>query len=95
VGAQTLRDQCWFSCRLFQENHNPTVPHFFIRNILGINKATVKCHYKRCETVGPIAGRHGRCPLAAEERHGELVQRMVEAYQRRVPWKIGEMLAFR
>jgi hypothetical protein len=94
VGAQTLRDQCWFSCRLFQENHTPTVPHSFIRNIPGINKATVKSHHKRYETLAPIAGRHGRCPLAAEECHRELVQRMVEADQRSIPWKIGEMLAF-
>jgi hypothetical protein len=92
MGAQTLPDQYWSACQLFPESHILTVLSSFSGMIRTIEKGTVKYHYRRYETVGPLAERGDRPPRFTEEHREELVQRIAEPYQRRTPWTIGEIL---
>jgi hypothetical protein len=40
-----------YACQFLRENLVPVVPYFFIGKILGIDKGTVKYHYKRYPTL--------------------------------------------
>jgi hypothetical protein len=89
MGAQISRDQHWFACRLLRENYTLSVPYYFIGKISGIDEDTVKYHHKWYETVGRIAGCNDCPPLVTEEHREELVQRIVEADERGIPWNLG------
>jgi hypothetical protein len=47
MGAEYLRDQCYFACQALRTNHHLPVPYSLIARLLGIAKGTVVWHVKR------------------------------------------------
>jgi hypothetical protein len=73
MGAETLREQCWYACQLLRDNFVPAVLYSFVGKILSIDKGTIKYHYKRYATLGAELGHTGRPPLVTDEYHERLI----------------------
>jgi hypothetical protein len=92
--AETLHEQCRYACQLWRENLVSVIPYSFIGKILGIDKGTVKDHYKCYATLAAELGYIGRRPLVSDEHCEPFIKRIEEEYHQGTPWTIADILEF-